>query len=393
MTQSNPSIMPQLRRHKALDQAYVRLNRQQVYLGKWGAEETLQRYLQTVAAWIQAGRELPVTPDVITVEELLHRFWRWAEEYYRDPDGNPTGEVSSLRCTARVWRNLYGGTRVVDFGPLALKALRQHMIEIRWTRKGINRQIQRIRRIVAWGVENELVAPGVYHALQSVAGLKQGRTEAREKPPIRGIATEDIEAVKTRVSRQVAAMIDVQLLTGCRPGELVNMCAVEFDTEGPVWVYRPLRHKTAYRGKVREIAIGPRAQLVLRPFMLRPTNKPLFSPKEAEAERRAQQHEARKTPMSCGNRPGTNRKEKPTTEPGERYTVASYRRCIERACIEAGIPVWAPNRLRHTAATEIRRRFGLESAQAVLGHSKADTSEIYAQLGREKAVDVAMLYG
>jgi site-specific recombinase XerC len=43
------------------------------------------------------------------------------------------------------------------------------------------------------------------------------------------------------------------------------------------------------------------------------------------------------------------------------------------------IPRWSPNRLRHSAATEIRKRFGLEAVQVVLGHAKADVSQIYAE--------------
>jgi integrase len=35
--------------------------------------------------------------------------------------------------------------------------------------------------------------------------------------------------------------------------------------------------------------------------------------------------------------------------------------------------------LRHTAATAIRARYGLEAAQAVLGHAKPDTTLIYAE--------------
>ena len=39
---------------------------------------------------------------------------------------------------------------------------------------------------------------------------------------------------------------------------------------------------------------------------------------------------------------------------------------------------WSPNRLRHAAATEIRREVGLEEAQIILGHSRADVTQIYA---------------
>ena len=46
---------------------------------------------------------------------------------------------------------------------------------------------------------------------------------------------------------------------------------------------------------------------------------------------------------------------------------------------------WTPLQLRHTAATEIRARFGLEAAQVVLGHARADTTEIYAERDLAKA--------
>jgi integrase len=40
------------------------------------------------------------------------------------------------------------------------------------------------------------------------------------------------------------------------------------------------------------------------------------------------------------------------------------------------LPVWNPGQLRHTAATEIRRKFGAEASQVVLGHAQLATSEI-----------------
>lgn len=49
---------------------------------------------------------------------------------------------------------------------------------------------------------------------------------------------------------------------------------------------------------------------------------------------------------------------------------------------------WAPNRLRHSRATEIRQIDGLEASQAVLGHSKADTTQIYAERDIAKAVKI-----
>jgi site-specific recombinase XerC len=54
---------------------------------------------------------------------------------------------------------------------------------------------------------------------------------------------------------------------------------------------------------------------------------------------------------------------------------------------------WTPNQLRHSAATEIRRRFGLEAAQTVLGHSKADVTQVYAERDYALAANVARQIG
>jgi len=49
---------------------------------------------------------------------------------------------------------------------------------------------------------------------------------------------------------------------------------------------------------------------------------------------------------------------------------------------------WSPNQLRHSAATEIRLRFGLEAAQVALGHSKAEVTQVYAERDWTKAAAV-----
>jgi site-specific recombinase XerC len=43
------------------------------------------------------------------------------------------------------------------------------------------------------------------------------------------------------------------------------------------------------------------------------------------------------------------------------------------------VPRWSPNRLRHSMATEVRRRYGLEAVQVVLGHATANVTQIYAE--------------
>lgn len=54
---------------------------------------------------------------------------------------------------------------------------------------------------------------------------------------------------------------------------------------------------------------------------------------------------------------------------------------------------WSPNRLRHTAGTEVRKEFGLEGSQIILGHANAKVSEIYSERDYSKGVEIARKLG
>ena len=205
---------------------------------------------------------------------------------------------------------------------------------------------------------------------------------------------EYVDAVKPYVSRQVWFVAQLQLLTGARGGELLKMRPCDLDTTGELWVYTLAAHKTRHFGHERLILLGPRAQIIVRPFLAgRATDAFIFSAAEAEAERRTARHSARKTPLSCGNRPGSNRRRKPRRQPADRYAPASYRRAIARACKLAGVPEWHPHQLRHTTATDIRKRFGVEAARVVLGHRSPAVTELYAEIDRGKAEHVIAAVG
>lgn len=206
-------------------------------------------------------------------------------------------------------------------------------------------------------------------------------------------------------------MIRLQLLTGMRSGEVVLLRGCDIDTTGKLWVYRPARHKTAHLGHTREVFIGPRGQDLIRPFLKPDLQAYLFSPADAERERRESLTLTRKTPMSCGNRPGTNQQRKPRRQPGERYTTMTYFRAVQYGCDKA-FPAaadvadkpdelaawkrdhrWHPHQLRHTAATELRKRYGLEGAQVTLGHKSMAVTEIYAEKNASVAMKIAAEVG
>ncbi len=163
------------------------------------------------------------------------------------------------------------------------------------------------------------------------------------------------------------------------------------DRGNEVWTYRPHSHKTEHHEHHRIIFIGPKAQAILRPYLLRPAESYCFVPQESMKQFRADQRARRRTKVQ----PSQQNRKKSTSKrsPGERYMRSSYYRAILRACERAGVPKWHPNQLRHSAGTEIRREFGLEAAQVALGHARADVTQVYAERNLELAYQVMRKIG
>lgn len=405
LTEQNPKY----RRHRASGQAVVTIGGNDFYLGPWNTKASKAEYDRLIGEWLANGRRPTLEATDINVDELIRRYWTFAETYYRKPDGTATSEVHLIQMALASVRRLYGPTPARDFGPLALEAVRNSMIEMGWVRGSINDHVGRIKRLFQWGVAKELVPPSVYHGLSAVAGLRAGRSNAMESVPVRPVADDVVDATLPHLSTVVGAMVQVQRLTGARPGEVCMMRTTDIDTNGTVWIYKPATHKTAHHGYQRSVCIGPKAQEVLRPF-LRPLNAQafIFSPVEAVAEFREANHAARKTPPLYGNRPGSNRRRRPQRQPGNIYSVASYRRAISRAADladlwakggrvvandERVVPRWHPHQLRHSAATEIRRQFGIEAAQHILGHAALNMTELYAERDSQAAQRIAAAIG
>jgi integrase len=269
------------------DRAFVELDGQRHYLGRYGTPESRQRYLRLLAEW-SGGTLQPSGPlDELTVMELAARYWRYAKAYYVGPDGRPT-IVHRVKQALKPVKQLYGTVPIDEFGPKSLRTVRQVWIKKGLARKTVCDYTDVVKRMVKWGVSHELVPPLVHHALSTVEGLRQGKSQAKETEPVRPVPEADIKAVRPFVSRQVWALIQLQLYTAARSGELLRMRAIDLDTAGKVWLYRLKDHKTAHRGRERIIYLGPCAQEIVKPFMAdHPVDGYLFSPCEAEADRHA----------------------------------------------------------------------------------------------------------
>jgi integrase len=238
--------------------------------------------------------------------------------------------------------------------------------------------------------------------LKEVDGLRWGRSNVRESKPVAAVPIDVVEATLPFAPAPVAAMTRLQLLSGCRPGEVMRMRAIDLNMSGPVWEYRPAYHKNKHRGLDRVIFLGVQAQDVIRPFLKTDLHAFLFSPREcveALHAHRTQLRKTRRTPSEQRRR----RKPAPKRKPAERYNRRSYRVAIVRAVDKANqerakrglqpLPHWSPLQLRHTAATSIRSKYGVEAARVILGHSKVETTQIYAERDLARAAQIVAEIG
>jgi hypothetical protein len=193
--------LPNYRLHRRSGQAIVTLNGRDHYLGRHGSDASRREYDRLIAQWPQSGRnsapatdhqpaeqagsEHPATSN--SIDQVIHAFWKNAQVHYRKPDGSLTSEIDYFRQSLRPLRRLYGQTLACQFGPKALKVVRDQMIGLGWCRSNINKQISRVKSVFRWAVENELVPPSIFHGLLAVKCLQQGRTNAVESKPVRPV--------------------------------------------------------------------------------------------------------------------------------------------------------------------------------------------------------------
>ncbi len=325
--------------HKPTGQARVRVAGRDFYLGPFGSPESRQEYARLLALHA-GGLDLsgppPGSPGTqLTVAELLLAFWRFAEGYYVK-NGKVTSELDCYKSAFRPLKKLYGLTAILEFGPLALKAVRTSMVAEGWTRKFINKSVSRIRRVFRWGVSNELVPASLVQALEAVEPLLEGRTEAHDNAPRHSVPKASIDAVRARV-KQKTRDIDLLLATGARPGEILMLTTGMLNRSGEIWVAELHDHKMKHMGTTRRLYFSAAPQTILTRHLKVDPDERLFQ-----------------------------------------ITRNTFGKLITDACERAGIPKFTPHWLRPTVATRIRATHGIGDAQGLLGHAKPDMTARYS---------------
>lgn len=360
---------PPVHRH-ASGQARVRIAGKDIYLGKFGSVEAARAYadlLERLASGEDATKKVaPATPDVavVTIAVVVSR---WFDE--EGPRFGPESrEVAQYKLAVRPLLRLYGSLPAAEFTCDHLERIQMALASGSWrtekdrgwhvkhgrpvtsSRGVVNRTCVRIRTIFRWAERKRLVPAGTFAHLRTLPGLRanDGRVRHTQRP--QPATMREVNAVIKHLPPVGVALLLVQYWTGMRSAEVRTMRAGEVDTSGEVWLYRPAKHKMSHRGQGRVVAIGRRAQAVLRSWL------------------------ASKSPAEYVFTPSKLRRSEGC------YTREGYAQLIRRAATAAGLPGWHAYRCRHSCRMRVAAKHGLEAAKSVLGHSHVSTTELYGRL-------------
>lgn len=383
---------PSLCRNKAKDFAYVYINRKQVYLGKWGSAEAQGAYDRLVIEWAKSNGQVSVdfARDGALLVELVTAF---AEEYKARPQKSLSDYYAFVDIGLRLGK-LFPDKFANDFRIRDLEMFRDSLQKAGFERKGehreytrtyLNKAVNRVKTIFTWGVTKEMVSAEACSRLKFLPPLRRGRTTAPEPRQRHLIEDSDYEAVCKVLPAYYRDIVAILWLTGMRPSELANMRIGDIDKSEKSWKYRPLQHKTAYRGNHRIVVFGKRAQAILKQHIAdRQADEYVFTPGRAMISKWEERRKDRKTPLQPSQ--AKRDKQKTAAEKTKRFNAKIspdiISKIVARSCkkaIKAGKikQAWTPYELRHTAITKVRTKFGAEAAQHFAGHSNLDTQKFY----------------
>lgn len=379
--------------------------RRDYMLGEYGSPEAARDYADLIRNWKASGyriefsdptpeQRLEAAPKLGTVAELCIAY----AKHLHDKGGVSDKHIASIKRSTKITRLTCGWMPINEFGPKALKSVRQAMLDIRfgennakrWKRTTVNRRVGYVVGMIEWAVSEERAPVHLPAALKCVKALKAGDYGVEDGDRVKPAPSDHVDAIREHVSSVVWAMIQVQRYSAARAGEVCIMRPIDIDTTGKVWLYRPSAHKNAHRGHDRIIYLGSKAQKAVKPLLAgRAVDAYMFSPRESMAERRAA-NATKGKPRRDDQKPTPTATERKIRD---KFTADSYRRAITRACEAANIPSWSTHQLRHLAATNARKEFGAEAALLVLGDKSTRLVDVYAEKDHARAQEVIAKIG
>lgn len=337
-------------------------------VSKAEAQAKFKQWLDTeYAALVKAGAPVYSVPD------LCRDYLVVVKKRYIQPDGKHSTSLDRHRLTLESFGQRYTHHEASSITPADVHAWLESYISAPHARRGsmqpaaprkknrtrhtVNLALSYLKRMYRWAAVMGKVTAATAGGVVLVETIRGDHPDARRKPAVVSVSEAALHSTCDRLTPALQDLLWFFWWTGCRPGEAARLTWAEIDkSRKTVWVYSPARHKTAWRGKSRHIAIGPRAQEILK------------------------RHIRKEMHLTIFRRPGSE---------GGAWTTHRIREDIRIACRAAGIDYWTTNQLRHAYATRVQSTHGAEAVQAVLGHSSIQQQNVYVDKTVTLAVKIA----
>lgn len=401
------ALVPSLRYHIS-GQSICEIAGTTYYLGKHGSAESLARYAVLVREYQKNGLVVPQRITSASLQEMTVGFAvsiekvdqcdqpilvkHIADAYVQHCEGYYQNDPEAIRKAKRVCEDIRSHAGEVEanrFGPVLLREIREKWIKTGASRRYVNSLTNLVIRTFKWAVGQELVGVEIHQRLRTIEPLRRGRTTAKEGRTVKPVDLQHVRATAEKLSPVLKAMLRVQVATGMRPSELCSMRPCDIDRSGPEWLYIPSTHKNINKDKERIVPLVGDARSAVEDYINRHPQSFLFSPRESVTWQNAQKRASRRSKVQPSqldrSKPDARRK------PGECYTKDSYRRALQRAAKEAGIPVWTPYEIRHLVGTMVAETLKLENAKALLGHSDLATTQRYSKATVRQAIEASKI--
>lgn len=372
--------------------------RRGVYMGPFGSPEAAKRYREVLAQHLAGASpttseaKAPPTFDPTkgswpTCSRLVADFLLDAEQHYRNERGEVSREVVNLRLALRPFLEELRDRTTDTLSCADLGAVRQ-----RWTlaeccperddqgkpipgtgrkyaRGAVNNSMRRCLFVLRWGAERNMVPGPVWHSLTAFRHLGYGRGGLRETDPVEAVPRGVVDAILPHLPPILQTAVELLWWSGMRAGELCGLAMRDIERGEQVWIYRPRRHKGAWRGRERVVRFGPRCQELLRPLLKADPEAHLFSPLEVMRQRKEAWRAARASKPTPSQLRRDERNRRKPSPYGDQFDVWALRRAIHRACDAAGVERFGLHRLRHAAGTRLVLEAGDDAARLLLGHA------------------------
>src|SRR3972149_4497032 len=215
---------------------------------------------------------------MLTIHELFAQYLASARRTYLR---NPSEVVHSQSLASCLAAALDAETLVADFGPRALKRVRESMVAggwplasgtaaRPWCRQYVNAQVRRLVRIFAWAVSEELAPVAAGQPLPAVSPLARGRAGCcREgKGHVMPAEPASVSALLASLKPVLADMVWLQCCSAMRSGEMCQMRPCDLRTGTEPWEYHLRQHKPDYRDqdgtRGRVVMLGPQAVEIIQ---------------------------------------------------------------------------------------------------------------------------------